>query len=441
MTPSRFTLASTVFLAAGALAASGCGNDVPSDGVAKVGDAVIKKSEFDHWLKTAVAGQQQQGGPASVPDAPDFKKCVAAGQKQPAAQGASKPPEKQLKAQCKMQYDQLKTDVMQFLIQAQWVEQEAGRQDVKVSDAEIKKQFQDQKKSSFRTDKAYQQFLKTSGLTEDDILFRVKLDALQNKLTQKVTNDKAKITNADIKTYYDKNKKRFAQPERRDLNVVVTKTKAKAKQAKSAIGGGQSFKSVAKKFSIDQASKSQGGKLPDVSKGQQDPAVSKAAFKAKKGKLEGPVKGQFGYYIFEVSKVKGATQQSEAQASDTIRNVLKSKRQQTALKKFIKDFRSRYKDQTNCADDFRVAECKNAPKNAKNDQQQAAPQGGAPQGGAQQVPQGGGAQQVPQQGGGAQQAPQQQAPQSGGQQVPQQQVPQQAPQGGGSQAPQQAPTP
>jgi len=400
MITSRFTLASTAVLAVGALATAGCGNDVPSDGVAKVGDSVIKKSEFDRWLKTAVAGGQQQGGPASVPDPPDFKKCIAAGKRQPTAQGGGTPPEKQLKERCKDQYVQLKSDVMQFLIQAQWVRQEAERQDVKVSDAEINKQFQDQKKSQFPTAKGYQQFLKTSGLTEKDILFRVKLDALQMKLTQKVTRDQAKITAADVKEYYGKNKKRFAQPERRNLNVVVTKSKAKADEAKKALDGGRRFKAVSKKFSIDQTSKAQGGKLPDVSKGQQEPTLSKAVFAAKKGKVDGPVKTQFGYYVFEVSQVKAASQQSQAQATDTIRNVLKSSRERKALSKFIKDFRNRYKDETNCADEFRVAECKNAPKEDKKKKQQQAPPGG-------------------------------------GQQVPQQQVPQ----GGGQQAPQQAPTP
>jgi foldase protein PrsA len=421
MIPSRFTLASLATVALSAVAVAGCGNDVPSNGVAKVGDSVIKKSEFDHWLLTAVKGGQQQGGPTSVPDPPDFKKCIAAGRKQP-AQGGAKPSTKQLKTQCKTQYDQLKGDVMQFLIQAQWVQQEAKRQDVKVSDSEVQKDFQTQKKTSFPTAKAYQQFLKTSGLTEQDILFRVKLDTLQRKLTQKVTKDEGKITDQDVSDYYAKNKKRFSQPERRDLNVVVTKTKAKADQAKSAIEGGQSFKSVAKKFSIDQASKAQGGKLPDVTKGQQEKALAKAAFAAKTGKLSGPVKTQFGYYVFEVTKVKKASQQSEKQAAGTIRNVLKSSRGQKALNKFIKDFRNRYKGKTKCADDFRVAECDNAPKTSKKTQQQAAPQGG------QQVPQQGG-QQVPQQGG--QQVPQQQAPQGG------QQVPQQAPQGGGTQVPQQ----
>ncbi|HYI37610.1 MAG TPA: peptidyl-prolyl cis-trans isomerase [Thermoleophilaceae bacterium] len=402
---------------------AGCGDDVPSNSVAKVGDTNITKDEFNRWLTNAASGQQQGGGQAVIPDPPDYKKCVAGLKKQLSAQkGAPKQSDAALKKQCKTQYDQLKGEVMQFLIQAQWVQQEAEDRDVEVSDAEVKKSFNQQKKQAFPKEADYKKFLKDSGMNEEDILYRVKLDQLQTKLTQKVSKDKVKITNADIDAYYAKNKKRFAQPQRRDLNVVLTKTKAKADQAKAALESGDSFKTVSKKYSIDQASKAQGGKLPDLAKGKQDPALDKAAFAAKKDTVVGPVKTQFGYYVFEVTAVKAASQQSLAQARDTIRNLLRSQREQKALDSFVKDFRKKYKEETNCGEDYRVAECKNAPKSSTETAPGgAAPQGADPtqQGGA--APQGAAPQGAPadptQQGGAAapQQAPQApQAPQGSG---------------------------
>jgi foldase protein PrsA len=346
----------------GAAVVAGCGNDVPPNAVAKVGDSVITQDEFNKWLKTASAGQAQGGDAPAAPDPPDFKKCVAAKQKQPVPKGQDKPSDAQLKKQCEQQFDQLKTEVMQFLIQAEWVQQEAEAQGVKVTEKEIKRSFEDQKKQAFPNDKAYEQFLKSSGMTEADILFRVRLDQLQQKLTQKVTEDAKTVSDQDVSEYYDKNKKRFAQPERRDLLVVLTKTKAKADQAKKALEDGQSWKQVVKRYSIDEASKAQGGKLPAVSKGQNEKALDEAIFGARKGEIEGPVKTQFGWYVFEVRKVTPASQQSLEESKETIRNLLRSQGQQKALDSFIKDFRENYKDDTECADDYRVAECKNAPK-------------------------------------------------------------------------------
>jgi foldase protein PrsA len=357
------SLLSVLILGLGASVVAGCGSseDVPSGAVAKVGDEEISQEDFDKWLKTAVSGQAQ-GGPAVVPDPPEFTKCVAAKKDQPVAKGQEQPTDGALKKQCEQEYDTLKREVMLFLIQAEWVEQEAAEQGVEVSDASVKKSFEDQKKQAFPTDKAYEEFIRTSGMTEADILFRVKLNELQQKLTQKVTEDAAKVTDADIEEYYEKNKRRFAQPERRDLRVVLTKTERKAEQARNALRDGDSWKKVVNEYSIDEASKAQAGLLPAVAKGQQDKALDDAVFDAKKGELEGPVKTQFGWYVFEVDKITPASQQSLDQSKDTIRNLLRSERQQKALDEFVKSFREDYREETECADDYRIEECSNAPK-------------------------------------------------------------------------------
>src|SRR5215208_8226727 len=77
-----------------AVAVASCGGGVPQNGVATVGDEVITKKEYNHWLTAAAKGQAAQGGPGaatSVPDAPDFKKCIAGKKKTPTPKGTPKP--------------------------------------------------------------------------------------------------------------------------------------------------------------------------------------------------------------------------------------------------------------------------------------------------------------------------------------------------------------
>ena len=366
---------------------------MPSGAVAKVDDAVIKKEDFDHWIQAAAQGQQPPGGgEVVIPDPPEFSECIASKKQQPVPPGSKKPTDAQLKDQCQQEFDSLKQQVMQFLISAEWIQQEADSRDIEVSDEEVQKQFEDQKNQSFPGEKQYQQFLETSGQTEEDLLFRVKLDVLSNKVREEIIEGKGDISDEDIEQYYEENKERFAQPERRDLNVVLTKTEARADEARAALESGQSFEDVAKEFSIDEASKSQGGKLPAVAQGQQEKAFDDAIFSAKQDELVGPVKTQFGWYVFEVSDVTEASQQSLEDAKETIRNLLKSEREQEALDSFIEDFREKYKDETQCADDYVVEDCDNAEDEATStgpasggSPQVAPPAGGAPQG---QVPPG-----------------------------------------------------
>jgi foldase protein PrsA len=354
---------------------AGCGSGVPSNGVARIGDAVITKEQFNHWLGAAAHGSSAPGSSVVVPDPPDFTKCVANQAKQPVPTGAKKPSNVQLKTQCKQQYDALKQQVMQFLVSAEWIQLEAKRQGVNVSDKAVQKQFQDQKKQSFKQDADYQKFLQTSGMSEADLLFRVKLDVISNDVRAKIVKGKDKVLDAQISSYYDKNKQRFAQPERRDLLVILTRTKAQADQAKAALGAGKKWAAVAKKFSIDQASKAQGGKLPGVAKGQQEKAFDDAIFAASKGQTVGPVKTQFGFYLFQVTKVTAASQQTLDQTKETIRSLLKSQNQQKALNDFVTKFRKDYKAKTKCAKDFIIPDCSNAPKTTSTSAAGGAPQG------------------------------------------------------------------
>jgi foldase protein PrsA len=354
------TLALGAFFVPAAIFA-GCGG-VPGDAVATVDGTSISKSDFDHWMTVAAQSGGQSG--AAAPKPPTFADCVKQKRKTtPApAKGQPKVTDSQLKTQCKQEYNSLRDQVMQLLVSFEWIEGEAKAKDIKVSDKEVKASFDKQKKQAFPKAADFDKFLKDSGQTEGDILKRVRLDTLSNKIRDKVTKGKDKVTDAQIAAFYNKNKARFAQPERRDLRIVLTKDKAKAEKAKKAIEGGQSFESVAKKYSIDQASKAQGGKLPAVAKGQQEKALDTAIFAADKGKLVGPVKTQFGYYVFEVTKINKATQQTLDQAKATIKQTLASQNQQKSLDSFVKSFRKRWKAKTECRDAYRTQDCKNAPK-------------------------------------------------------------------------------
>jgi foldase protein PrsA len=342
---------------------AGCGEGgIPGNAVAEVDGTPIEREDFDHWLNIAAKSSGQPD--AAVPKPPDFKACIEQAKKAAAkpAEGQPKQTDADYKKQCQQQYDQLRDQVLGLLISFEWIKREAEEQGVEVSDEEVKKSFEEQKKQSFPKEADYQKFLKSSGQTNEDVMMRVRLDALSNKIRDKVTKGKDTVTDQQIKAYYDKNKAQFAQPERRDLHIVLTKTKAKAEQAKAELQDGAPFKQVAKEHSIDDASKAQGGKLPAVAKGQQEKAFDTAIFGADKGKIVGPVKTQFGFYVFKVDKINAASQQTLEQAKATIKQVLASQNQQKALDTFVKDFRKKWKEQTECREGYVTQDCKNAPK-------------------------------------------------------------------------------
>lgn len=324
----------------------------------------ITTSTFNHWLQVA-AGSSAAGSSAGqkpvVPDPPNFKACVAhleATAPKP-AKGQPKPTAATYKAQCEQQYNALKQQVLGFLISANWVLGEAEAQGVKVSDSEVAKQFNQIKSQQFPKEADFQKFLSSSGQTVSDLLLRVKLDMLSQKIQQKVTKDAGKKpSQQEIKSYYEQHKSQYGQPERRNILIILTKTQAQAEKAKGEIQSGKSFASVAKVVSIDPVSKAAGGSLPGVVKGQEEKSLDEAVFKAKLNALGGPIKTPFGYYLYEVKKTLPANQQPLSAVQSSIQQQLTAQKQQKALSEFVKNFRKKWEARTECRAEFSVKDCK-----------------------------------------------------------------------------------
>jgi foldase protein PrsA len=358
----RVLLALCALTAVVAVAAGCGGGSVPGNAVASVNGDSIDKSEFTHWMNVAVKSSGQKN--ATVPDPPDYAKCVAAKRKTTPQPGKGQPKvtDAALKKQCQQEYTSLRDQVVSLLISYRWIQGEADKRGIKVTDAEVKKSFEAQKKQNFPKEADYQKFLKQYGQTEADILTRVKLDLLSNKIRDQVIKGKNKVTDAQIQSYYNAHKSTFSTPETRDLLIVLTKKKPQAEQARKAIQGGQPWAKVAKKFSIDQASKSKGGKLPGQAKGSLEQTLNTAVFSAKAGQLVGPIKTQFGWYDFKVTKINTGKTQPLDQAKATIRQTLISQNQQKALSAFVTRFRNEWRAKTECRKGYVTSDCKNGPK-------------------------------------------------------------------------------
>ena len=343
---------------------SACGG-IPGNAVVQVDGKPITKATFKHWTGVAAAATSPGTTPV-IPEPPSYTACIAhleATQPKP-PKGTPAPTRAQLKSQCEQQYKSLQQEVLGFLISSAWVLGEASSLGVKVSDKEVKKRFGQIKEQQFPKGAEFEKFLASSGQTVSDLLLRVKLNLLSTKIQQKITKSKSKVTQAQIAKYYKEHKDRFEVPEKRSVNIILTKTEAAASKAKSEVSSGKSFASVAKAVSIDPVTKVHGGRLTEVVKGQQEQALSNAIFSAKPNVLGGPVKTAFGYYIYEVKGVTPGSLETLAQAQSSVRSQLVATQQQSALSSFVKNFKKKWTAKTDCRAGFVVMDCKQykAPK-------------------------------------------------------------------------------
>ena len=357
-------LGAVLFVTVGLVA---CGGGVPGNSVVAIdGSQNVTHDAYQHWLGVAAAAGGASGEKKVVPDPPNYTNCIAhlkATTAKP-AKGQKAPTEAELKKQCEQQYKSLQQEVLGFLISSSWVLGEAKSLGVKVTDKEVRDQFLHIKHQQFHAPAEFEKFLATSGQSVSDLLLRVKLNMLSQKIQQKISKKNPGVSKAEIEKYYNQNKSKFGTPETRNTEMLLTKTKAQAEAAKKEIESGKSFSEVAKKSSIDPTTASKGGQLGYVQKGQQEANLDAAIFAAQTGQLGGPVKSPFGYYVYDVLGTKPGNQQPLSKVEQTIRATLVSQNQQKNLSAFIKNFKKKWQGKTDCREGYVVANCKQykAPK-------------------------------------------------------------------------------
>ncbi len=346
---------------------SACGGGIAGDAVVQVNGTPITKTAFDHWMGIAAASSSSGSTEKpAVPEPPNYTTCIAhlAKTSPKPAKGQKAPTTSELKSECATQYKSLQSEVLGFLISSSWVTGEAAALGVNLSDAEVKKEFTKIKTTQFPKAAEFEKFLASSGQTVSDLLLRVKLNLLSQKIQKKIIKEKSTVTEAQIAKYYNENKSKYGTPEKRNVRIILTKTEAQAASAKKEVESGKSFASVAKKDSIDPTSKANGGLLKEVVKGEEEKALDTAIFSASKNVLGGPVKTPFGYYVYEVLSSTAGKQEPLSKVKTTIKQQLISTGEQSALSKFVKEFKKKWMSKTECRSEYMVADCKGykAPK-------------------------------------------------------------------------------
>ena len=305
------------------IALAGCGggdDEVPTDAVAVVDGQQIAKTDYNALISQAKKSYKNQKR--------DFPKAGS------------------------QEFQTLKNQAVQFLVQREQFEQEAENLDVDVTDKQVEARLAQIQKQYFGGDKKkYEKQLKEQGLTNEQVRNDIQAQIVSERIFAKVTKD-VKVTDKQIEDYYTKNKAQYSQPESRDVRHILVKTKAQADRLYTQLKAGAAFAALAKKFSEDTGSKANGGKLT-ISKGQTVAPFDQTAFLLKKNEISKPVKTEFGYHIIQpLSDTKTAKVTPLKDVKESIRQQLAQTKKNEAMTKWVDELKKDYKDKINYAVGF-----------------------------------------------------------------------------------------
>ena len=292
---------------AAALLVAGCGSsdEVPSDAVAVVSGQEIPRAQYDQLWAQTKAGYKQQGRDLPKAGTPEFTT--------------------------------LKANIVQYLVQRAQFEQKADDLGIEITDEQVDDELAKIKKEFFDgSDAKMQAQLKKQHITLDSLKSDIRAKLIQEQLYKKVTSE-VKVTDTEVRKYYDEHKDQYGQPESRTVRHILVDKKDLADRLYQQLKDGANFAQLAKKYSKDPGSAAQGGKLT-VSKGQTVPEFDKLAFDLKTNELAAPVKTQYGWHIIQaLSDVKPAKTTPFEKVKEQIRTQLLETKKSDKMTKWVAD--------------------------------------------------------------------------------------------------------
>lgn len=236
----------------------------------------------------------------------------------------------------------LQNQAYEEIITKELVRQEADRQGLKISQAEIDSRLASfkQAQNSVEND-GYQKFLAKLNLTEADLGREVEVMLLFQQLQAKVTGD-TKVSEAEARQYYEANQQLFNNPGGMRIYHILVDTEQQADQIIAQIQQGADFAALAAQYSLDPGSKANGGDVGLVNKDTNFvPEFKQAALALQPGQLSTqPVQSQYGYHVIKAGERQAAGVAPFAEVKEQLMDQLASDQKDKAFDAYLQKMRN-----------------------------------------------------------------------------------------------------
>ena len=291
-------------------------------------------------------------------------------------------------------YDTILQQAMQDQLLPIWAQGEAEERGITPTDQELQDRLKQIVSQGFKSDDQFTQFVVKQGYctkeelaagkeaNKDDPLAatlscvgvrrEVGFQLIASKLQEQLGPSDPKAATAavpsdEVELFYQQNIDQYKVPETRDVRIILNKDADQVQKAYDMLSKDDSTKTweqVAKQYSSDPASKTNGGLLQGIAEGQSPggPQFDAQAFSAQQGEVVKPFKTDTGTYLLEVDKIHPEQVTPLSQVEQSIRTQLASTEQQNKAQEFEQDFFAQWSQRTACAEGYQTSDCENAPK-------------------------------------------------------------------------------
>lgn len=232
--------------------------------------------------------------------------------------------------------------------------QEAKRQKITVSPAEVTNAIEDLKrKNKIETEQALQEALAREKLTLDHLRRNIEEELSISRLVTKEVRSKVIVGEEEIRAYYEKHReeKYRRSPEARIRHLLVAvpadasaadraRARARAEEALALLRRGEDFAKVAARYS-DGPTAATGGELGRMKKSDLAPELAAVAFQLPVGRVSDIIETPAGFNLIQVEERWTDPYRSLAEVREQIRNALVDEKSQSIYKEWLDGLRAR----------------------------------------------------------------------------------------------------
>ena len=251
----------------------------------------------------------------------------------------------------------LRENILNNMIQKDLLYLESRKQGIEVDPAAVKSEL-DKIRSQFPDPAEFEKKLKEMDYTLPILEEQIKENlAIQKLIDQEIAN-RVKLSDDEVKSYYEANKAEFSVPEQIRARHILIKVAPEASDAEKAearkkivevqnkLKKGDDFAELAKAHSEGPSNKN-GGALGYFSRGQMVETFDNAAFSLETGQVSDIVETRFGYHLIKVEDRKPKGQKTLEEMSAPIREELRRQQVMQKINPYIESLKKKYSVEIN----------------------------------------------------------------------------------------------
>ena len=161
---------------------------------------------------------------------------------------------------------------------------------------------------------------------------------MENRLYGSLVFREIKVTEADVKAWYDAHQAELVVPERRHVAHVLAESEEGAQEVLRAIKQGTPFEELARTQSADVAAAKSAGDLGWITR-KEAPGELARVFEVGAGELVGPVKSKFGHHVVKVLEIAPARTPPLEEVAAEVRKKATREKNQERRDAWVKELR------------------------------------------------------------------------------------------------------